>query len=176
MRVSLAAASLALLLAQTPALANPRVGRHDVPTLFAIGKNTDRNQVQYGIRLDDHCMPIGSAPVYAYWRQFEKGPEVLEDLNFLDRIAYGIADQRANGDAAAPRIVLRLRAAAHRLIAVYPYRDGDRCAAHSMTIIAGGPAQLHEIHVQLSGPISVAWVDLVGTRDDGSPAVERVKP
>ncbi len=93
----------------------------------------------------------------------------------FDRMGYGIAEQHASGDAPQPRVVLRLRAACHRAIAVYPYPSGASCAAHSMTPIGGGPASLREIRMQLSGPLSVAWVDLVGTRADGTPAVERVK-
>src|SRR5579862_229788 len=70
-----------------------RFGPTDVQTLFVIGKNLDRNEVQYGIRLDKDCVPVGKEPLYAYWRQFEKGPNVTEDLNFLDRTVYGIGGQ-----------------------------------------------------------------------------------
>src|SRR5262245_39402918 len=70
-----------------------RFGPNDVPTLFVIAKNLDRNEVQYGIRLDKDCIPVGDEPIYAYWRQFEKGPSVTEDLNLLDKTVYGIKGQ-----------------------------------------------------------------------------------
>src|SRR5256885_5089221 len=74
----------------TTASADSRFGPHDVRTIFEIGKNLDRNVVQYGIRLDKDCVPVGDEPIYAYWRQFEKSPDATEDLNFLDKQGYGI--------------------------------------------------------------------------------------
>ncbi len=41
--------------------------------VFSIAKSENKNQVQYVVRLDAHCAPVGPAPVFAYWRMLEKG-------------------------------------------------------------------------------------------------------
>jgi len=176
-----AAMGIAFAIAVAPARsasADERFGPYDVRTLFSIDKNTDRNQVQYGIRLDRDCVPRGSEPVYAYWRQFERGGEVTDDLNFLDRTVYGIKDQHV---AAQPggitRVVIRLRATSDRSIGIYVRKENGGCVGDAMTFIAGISARLRLIHVELAGPLSVSWIELRGTKTDGAaPIVERVKP
>jgi hypothetical protein len=160
------------------ASADERFGAYDVHTLFAIDKNTDRNQVQYGIRLDRDCVPRGSEPVYAYWRQFERGADVTDDLNFLDRTVYGIKDQHV---AAQPggitRVVIRLRATSDRAIGVYVRKENGACVGDAVTYIGGISARLRLVHVELAGPFSVSWIELRGAKTDGGqPIVERVKP
>ena len=79
-----------------------RFRANDIRTLFAIAKNTNRNEVQYGVKLDDECQPVGNEPVYAYWRDFEKGPEVTDDLSAIERSLYGVREQRVLASAASP--------------------------------------------------------------------------
>lgn len=166
------------LAAMSPAHAEGRFGPHDVRTLFGIGKNTDRNEVQYGIRLDKDCVPVGDEPVYAYWRQYEKGPEVTADLNWLDRTGYGIKDQRVTARSpAASKVLMRLRATSDRTIAILVRKEGGACAAEPIAFISGTPSRLTHIHVQLSGPLSIDWIDIVGFRNDNKqPIAERAKP
>jgi hypothetical protein len=160
-----------------PARAEGRFGPYDVRTLFGIGKNTDRNEVQYGIRLDKDCLPVGEEPIYAYWRQYEKGPEVTADLNWLDKTGYGIKDQRvAERSAAGSKVLMRLRATSDRTIAVLVRKEGSACVAEPVAFIAGTPARLSHIHVQLSGPLSIDWIDIRGVGKDNKPIVERAKP
>lgn len=158
--------------------AEGRFGPHDVRTMFVIGKNTDKNEVQYGIRLDKDCVPIGDEPVYAYWRQYEKGPEVTEDLNFLDKTGYGIKDQRVEQRSpASSKVLMRLRATSDRTIAIYVRKEGATCVAEPISYIAGTSARLQRIHVQLSGPLSISWIDIRGVRTDNKqPINERTKP
>jgi hypothetical protein len=158
--------------------AEGRFGQFDVRTLFAIGKNTDRNEVQYGVRLDKDCVPQGEEPIYAYWRQYEKGPEVTEDLNWLDKTGYGIKDQRVEQRSpAGSKVVMRLRATSDRNIGVYVKKEGDKCVAEPISYISGTSARLQKIHVQLSGPISIDWIEIRGLRSDNhQPIVERTKP
>jgi hypothetical protein len=180
----LGALVLLLSLAAGPGLAaaspkaDGRFGPYDVRTMFVIGKNTDRNEVQFGIRLDADCVPVGDEPIYPYWRQYEKGPDVTEDLNFLDRTGYGIKSQAVEQrSAAGSKVVLRLRAQSNRSIAVYTRKEGAACVAEPLAYISGVPARLDRIHVQLSGPLSVSWIELRGVRtDDKQPIVERTKP
>jgi hypothetical protein len=155
----------------------PRFGPHDVRTVFVIGKNLDRNEVQYGIRLDDQCQPVSSEPVYAYWRQFEQGPEVTEDLNFLDETAYGIRMQTVQSPPNKPKkIVMTLRATSERGIAIVPRKEGTACAADALAFIARVPARLQRVYVKVAGFLSVDYIELSGIRlDNGEPISERIK-
>lgn len=172
------AGALGLTLLGPGAAAEGRFGPHDVRTLFVIGKNTDRNEVQYGIRLDAACVPVGDEPVYAYWRQYEKGPEITEDLNFLDRTGYGIRKQKVEQrSASGSRVVLSLRATSDRSMAIQVRKEGNACAGEAHTYISGVPAKLARIHIQLSGPLSIDYIDIRGTRlDNKQPISERAKP
>jgi len=172
------AAVVGLVLPSAAAYAEGRFGAHDVRTLFVIGKNTDRNEVQYGIRLDADCLPSGDEPVYAYWRVFERGPDVTEDLNFLDRTAYGIRSQKVEQRSpSGSKVVMRLRATPARSIAVYTRREGNACVAEPLTYISGAAARLQRIQVQLAGPLSVRYIDISGTQiDPKQPITERAKP
>lgn len=41
---------------------------HDVTSLFTISKSENKNEVVFGIHLDERCIPVGDAPVFAFWR------------------------------------------------------------------------------------------------------------
>jgi len=178
-RAGVAGLGLLLAVCAAPlARAEGRFGPNDVRTMFVIGKNTDRNQVQFGIRLDADCVPIGNEPIYPYWRQFEKGPEVTEDLNFLDRTGYGIKNQRVEQRSpSGSKVVMQLRATPDRSIGVYTRKEGTACVADAVTYINKVPAHLKRIHVQLSGPLSIDYIEISGTKvDDNAAIVERAKP
>lgn len=170
--------ALALSCLPGSAGAEGRFGPHDVRSFFGIGKNTDRNEVQYGIRLDKDCLPVGDEPIYAYWRQYEKGPEVTADLNFLDRTGYGIKRQKVEVRAASgSRVSMVLRATSKRAIALSVRKENNVCVGEALAYINGVSARLEHIHVQLSGPISIDWIDIIGKRvDDRRPIAERTKP
>ncbi len=158
--------------------AEGRFGPHDIRTLFSIGKNTDKNQVQYGIRLDADCVPVGDSPIYPYWRVYEKNPELTEDLNFLDRTAYGVRNQTVEQRSpAGSKVVMRLRATSDRSIGIYVHKEGNTCKGEALTFISGVASRLKHIHVQLSGPLSVSYIDISGARvDDNQPITERAHP
>lgn len=177
---ALAALGLVLGIGAVAPLAHAggRFGPHDVRTMFVIGKNTDRNEVQFGIRLDADCVPIGEEPIYPYWRQFEKGPDVTEDLNFLDKTGYGIKSQKVEERSpSGSKVVMRLRATSNRTIGIYTRKENNACVADALTYISGVSAKLQRIHVQLSGPLSVDYIDIRGVRtDNNAPISERAKP
>src|SRR5262245_57166471 len=70
-----------------------RFGANDIRSLFFVAKNENKNEIHYGIHLDKDCIPLGKEPVYGYWQQREAGPNVIEDMNMLDRTVYGIESQ-----------------------------------------------------------------------------------
>jgi len=155
-----------------------RFGPHDVRTVFAIGKNLDKNEVQYGVRLDDQCRPTSDEPIYAYLRQFEQGPEITEDLNFLDKTAYGIKSQVIQlRTERGTKIVMTLRATSERGIAVVVRKDATTgsCTAEALAFINNTPARLQRVFVHVAGFLSVDYIELSGTRvDNGKPIVERI--
>lgn len=168
---------LALLAMTAPVAAGgeARFRANDIRTLFAIGKNTNRNEVQYGIRLDSECVPVGNEPVYAYWRDYEKGPDVTDDLSMLDRSVYGIRSQkvlaRAPGES---KILMSLKATPDRGVAVFVRKRDGKCMSESIATINGGAATLERVFVHVAGFMSVDWIELRGQLN-GQPAVERVK-
>ncbi len=152
-----------------------RFRANDIRTLFAIAKNTNRNEVQYGVKLDDECQPVGNEPVYAYWRDFEKGPEVTDDLSAIERSLYGVREQRVLARAPGEsKILMSLKATPQRGIAIFVRKRDGKCVSESIATINGAPARLERIFVHVAGLMSVDWVELRGQLN-GQPAIERVK-
>src|SRR5450432_4841953 len=70
-------------------------GAHDIETVFFISKSDDRNRVDYGIRLNDHCAPVNDEAVFPYWREFENSPPVrTHSLGIFEYVPYGFSEQR----------------------------------------------------------------------------------
>ena len=152
-----------------------RFGKHDVRSLFVIGKNIDRDEVRYGVHLDEDCRPRGSEPIYAYWQQLVQGADVVEDLTFLDRTVYGIKEQRVTKRAPEEsKVLMTLKATPDRMIAVLVHRRDGRCVADSIAFINAVPSFLDRVFVHVAGFLKVDWVEIRG-RLNGKPVVERVK-
>lgn len=160
------------------AYATPRIGAHDLPTLFYVAKSDDRNRVDYGVRLDASCSPVGEEPMFAYWRRFEPGQDPLGDLNLLDRTIYGIAQQEVRTRAAnGSWIEVSLRALPSRRVLVLVQRAGDRCVGAAQTDIRGRESILDHVFVQLRGPASIDHAMIRGEdRASGEPVSERFVP
>ncbi len=140
----------------------PAFGADDVPTAFAIRKSSNRNRVDYGVRVDGDCAPKGSDPVLPYWRMLERGADVLEPLRRFERRAYGIGSQRVARDAEGGSVRMRLRAVGDRDVTVRTSRRENHCDAAAVTTIGGTEATLDDIYVVLSGSVSVDHVELRG--------------
>jgi hypothetical protein len=181
MRVTPVAFALWLALGVAPAAraGTPvRFGPHDVQTTFAIGKSDDGNQVQYGLRLDEDCRPVGEEPVVGYWRMYDDGPDApLLPLSWLDRTAYGIDRQVLSPQGpAGPTVVMAIRTAPRREIELWVSQAPDgTCLASARTRINGRTALLKLIYIKLSGPF-VSWVEIRGVAVAGAEALaERVR-
>jgi len=173
--VLLAAASLAV--GGGIASAEVRIQRTDVPTVFYISKSDDRNRVDYGIHLDETCRPIGSEPVFTYWRRFEPNEQRIGDLNELDRQAYGVAAQQVLAGPRTTRVVLQIRALPVRVVTVVVREVEGRCEAFAQMTISGRRARLDHVFVQLGGLFRVDHIDVRGASlDSSAPAHERIRP
>jgi hypothetical protein len=143
----------------------PSFGPHDIPTLFFIEKSDDRNRVDYGMRLDEHCAPAKADAVFPYWREFEHAPPVrTHSLGMFEYLGYGISAQRTlSRTSASGEHVIRLKQVDRLIWITTSKRSDGRCSALVRSTIAAVPyAQLLSIYVKLSGPLSVAYVDVKG--------------
>jgi hypothetical protein len=150
----------------------------DVASVFHVAKSENRNQVHYGLRVDARCVPTGAAPVYAYWRMLERGPRQTEPLLSREVPAYGVLDQSvAERRESGGRALVRLRAIADRTVVVESFaRPGGGCGAVAWATIAGAPAVLDEVFVQLRWPFGVASIVLAGHAADGRALRETLHP
>jgi len=154
--------------------ADPTFGPNDIRTLFAIKKSENKNEVHYGIHLDPNCVPIGDEPIFAYWQDFEKGPNVLADLTLFEKSAYGIKGQWVRKRSAEEsKVLMSLKATPDRGILVTTSKKNGKCVAESLATINKEPALLEQVFVHIAGFLSVDWIELRGFRM-GKPSVERV--
>ena len=147
----------------------------DIRLLFVVKKNTNRNEVAYGIHLDKSCQPVGDEPIYPYWRQLERGPDAVDELTFLDRTVYGIGSQKIlKKTPEESKVLMTLKATSDRGIAIITKMSEGKCVAKSITFINGLPGLLDNVFVHVAGVMSVDWIEIRGTID-GKDAVERIK-
>jgi Domain of unknown function (DUF4833) len=148
-----------------------------VPSVFFVAKSENRNQVHYGIALDDACAPVGDHPVFAYWRMLARGPSATEPLLWREVPAYGVAQQRATTVDGGGRVTLTLSALPRRPIVVDTHAGGDGCVATATTEIGNAPARLSNVYVKLRWPFGVDYLLLTGrSSSDGRTVRERVTP
>ncbi len=146
----------------------PTFLRFDVPTVFYISKSDDRNRVDYGIHLDEHCVPIKDDALFPYWREFENSPPVrVHTLGMFEYIAYGISEQRTIRKTPTGGVYLvRLRQFDKTAINIITKKDADgRCTSQARSQINGKESELTYVYVKLrSGGLtpSVEYADLHG--------------
>ncbi len=141
--------------------------------LFTIAKSENKNQVQYAVRVDGECAPLGPAPIFAYWKMLERGPTQTEPLLAREEPAYGVASQAVSARRVeGGRVHLVLRATPSRPIDVDLWRDSDgACHAAPVTTIDGAPARLFNVYARLKWPFGVDYLLLQGWSLDGARAV-----
>jgi len=151
-------------------------GPADARSVFFIAKSQNRNQVHYGVRLNRDCNPVGSRPVFAYWRMFEN-QGALEPLLGTEAPAYGLDDaQEIVNTSDSSHIRVRLRAFRDRPLLVTITSKGVQCVAEASTTIAGVNAKLDSMYVRLKWPFGVDYVLLRGSRSaDGHWVEERIQ-
>jgi len=167
-----------MLFASAALAAYPPFGANDIQTVFFISKSDDHNRVDYWMRLDKNCQPVNDEAVTPYWREFEKAPPVITHATgMLDAMAYGIAAQRiVKRSTTESDYALRLKAVGRPIGIVTRRGPNGNCIAVARTTIAGVTAELLSIHVKLSSPFSVEYIDIKGKDfKTGKPIVERMK-
>jgi len=175
--LSLSLLALAAVCLASPVAFGGRVDRapRTVPSVFFVAKSENRNQVHYGIRLDEECGPSGDSPVFAYWRMFERGPFATEPLLSREVPAYGLAGQQTlQRTEEGSRIVVALRAMPRRPIVIDTAAIGSGCTAKATAPIHGISAVLASVFVQLRWPFGVTYLMLSGRAPDGREVRERL--
>ncbi len=138
--------------------------------LFRIERSTNRNVVEYDLRVSKDGAPDPRAPVSTYWLLLEEDGR-REGLTFFERqFAYGV-------DVEPARDGLTLRLAALRDRAIHVRRRGNRWEAQ--TFVGGHLCTLRRIWVQaepgMLGP-TVRYVDVTGVDvESGLVRTERVR-
>ena len=135
----------------------------DTDSVIYLTKNTNRNQVHYGVNVDEHCRPLQQDPVYAYWRMLEKGPEETDKLMFWEQPGYGVRQPGAvTRDTDSGSLPLVIRGVPERSILLQTFTTPGGCGARALTDIAGQKAQLVRIDIEVSGWANVHRVELHG--------------
>jgi hypothetical protein len=160
--VSLFAIGIAVLIGPLAWGNGPASPPGAIRSVFFIAKSENKNQVHYGIRLDEACAPIGEAPVFAYWRMLERGPLATEPLLSREVPAYGLASQRAERRRLGGHVALTLNALPRRPIVIDSEPGGAGCVAQATAAIGGVPASLSSVFVQLRWPFGVDYLLLAG--------------
>jgi hypothetical protein len=146
-----------------------------VQSVFFIAKSENKNQVHYGIRLDEQCAPVGETPVFAYWRMLEHGPLATEPLLPRELRAYGLARQSAERGPLGGRVSVTLNAMPKRAIVIESAPGEGTCTAVAKAVINGIPATLTSVFVQLRWPFGVDHLEIAGHAiTDGRFVRERV--
>jgi hypothetical protein len=162
------ALALAVLAAAAPAAAAPP------DSVFHIDRSKNRNEVHYGVHVDENCRPVGSEPVYNYWRRLEKDPPVVEPLHFFQQAAYGFRKQKIENDG---RIELRLRALPDRQLVVRVTSVGGTCKAETFMTIDGQQAYLDKVFVFAEEGMfvpTVRYIELYGRSNEGLAVYEKI--
>jgi hypothetical protein len=156
----------------------PAFGPNDVPTLFFIAKNLDKNRVDYGIRLDASCAPQSDDAIVPYWRLFEGAPPGrTKPLSLIDHVPYGIAEQKLlSKSASGAEYRVRLKQLARPITIVTKKESDGKCSATARARIGDGTAQLVSVFAQMKSIITADYIDVFGKKlDDGSAVTERIK-
>ncbi len=158
-------------------IADPAVvrGARDLASVFLVAKSENKNQVHYGVRVDQACNVIGTSPLYGYWRMLEKNGEIEPILSREIR-AYGLHPvQRIEKTGGATTIHARMNAIPDRQLRVTVARTAAGCEAQATIPIAGADAQLRLIYIRLAWPFGVDYILLRGARmADGHSVEEKI--
>jgi hypothetical protein len=147
-----------------------------VQSLFFIAKSENKNQVHYAAVVDAACKPVGTHPVYGYWRDIEVGPRAVSPLLDHEQPAYGLGEPRfIHPNANGGQIRVSLRGFPERPLLIDTFRQGSGCAARTQTTIQHQPALLTSIYVDIGFLFSVNYAILRGVRmSDGAAVQEKI--
>ena len=151
-------------------------GVKESDSLLFIERSKNKNQVHYAVKLNPDCTFANDAPVYGYWKVLEKGPDVIEELNTFDNIAYGIENQMVD-EKNKNEITFNLKAIESKKITLTVTKKEQNCLKKTVMTINGQSAIIEKIYVFAEeGMIrpTVKWIDLFGKDNKNKAITERI--
>ena len=146
-----------------------------VESVFHLTKNTNRNQVHYGVEVDSDCQPDGRKPLTPYWLMREQGDGITEKLRFWEQPGYGVRQPEAvNETETGHRFEFVIRGVPEKQLEMTVLAEEGQCVAHAVTDIDGIPAVLNRIDIEVSGWANVHRVEIFGTAVDDGRAVSEI--
>jgi hypothetical protein len=147
-----------------------------VQSIFFIAKNENKNQVHYALVVDAACRPVGTHPVYGYWRDFEKGPKAVSPMLEHEQPAYGLGEPRyVRATPTGGQVRINLRGFPERPLIIDSFRQGSNCVTRTTTTILKQAALLTSIYVDIGFLFSVNYAILRGVRvADGAVVQEKI--
>jgi hypothetical protein len=159
---------------------DPAFGPNDVPTVFFFSKSDDHNRVDYGLRLDDACMPVGAEPLFPYWREFDDGGngKRTHSLKFFEYAGYGVSDQQIKKAGGKANIKVQLKALPREINITTEKGADGKCAVSARAVIAKNPeTELVSCFIKLKTGWTVDYVDVRGKDPKtGAGISERLAP
>jgi hypothetical protein len=156
----------------------PPFGPFDVQTVFYIEKSNDKDHVDYGMRLDQHCAPVDENAVFPYWRELQHAPPVRSHpLTFIQYMAYGFSKQQAlERGPSGGKYLIRLKQVKRPILIVTGQDRDSHCVAKAYTLVQKlNNARLDYIFVKVAGAMSADYIDVHGTNvATGETLVERL--
>lgn len=170
-------AAMLVGMAALPAVsAESAVGPRGTESTFFISRSENRNQVHYGVRVGEDCHPVGTSPVYAYWRMLEKGASETEPLLGIEGPVYGVEDaQQVVSTPEGWRVRMKLRSFPDRQIEIAISQENGVCATRTWMSVGGTVSQLDSIFVKTSWPFSIDYIRISGVGPDGHVTHELVR-
>lgn len=119
----------------------------EIDSVFYIAKNDNGNQIHYGIRLNQNCLPEGSNPVYVYWVRENR---TTGNLLSVEEPAYGLSSQSVSGKNV--EVILRIfqNRGIQKPISFRTLRlKNGTCQAKAFARINGSQKQLSNMRISL---------------------------
>ena len=141
--------------------------------LFHFERSKNINQVHYELRINPDCSPLAKDPVHGYWKDLVEGPNVTSEIGVFESMAYGISDQKVEGEW----VHFKMKALETKKFKAHIYKNG-KCIAEAWTDIAGKPSILKKAYIfAVEGLVkpTVKYIDLFGVGADGKPTQERME-
>ncbi|MGC4123027.1 MAG: DUF4833 domain-containing protein [Myxococcales bacterium] len=153
---------------------DPKFGPNDIETVFFISKSDGEGRVDYGLRLDEKCKPVGKESVVPYWREYRDFKPLggTHPLSWLDHFGYGVASEkktRMEGEGA--ELLIRLKPVS-REIAITTFSKDGKCQAVARTTIDGvAKAEFENVYLKLKRAMSVEYAELRGKHPETGAAL-----
>ena len=142
------------------------LSEHSPDSVIYLTKNTNRNQVHYGVHVDQSCRPMRKKPVYAYWRMLEKGPHETAGLMFWEQPGYGVKQpKQVNREVNSGSFEFLIRGVPQRRLRLETFTTDNGCRARAYTRIGDQEAVFERIEIEVSGWANVHKVEIFGRNE-----------